>query len=228
MTTPRWEASAEDSSVRTSLELVRQRATTTPRREASARDSSVRTSSKLVRQPFGYKNTTSVYSEAVKRVMTTPRWEASTRDSSARTNSKLARQSFGNTTTAVCTTTTSLADAQEGLVLSHTPVRPIVHWPETDISAVLPKPCKSRMISVLEESSQLPFQHGRELTPIPEDTPTEVIDNDSSGSNNPERQVFVGAIVPAISDDKPSVNGESATTRAARLAGSIFSSPLRM
>ena len=45
-----------------------------------------------------------------------------------------------------------------------------------------------------------------------------MIDNDSSGSNNLERQVFVGAIVPTISKDEPSVNGESVMTCAARLA----------
>jgi len=45
-----------------------------------------------------------------------------------------------------------------------------------------------------------------------------VIDNDSSGSNNLERQVFVGAIVLTISKDEPSVNRESTTTHTARLA----------
>ena len=168
MTTPRWEAGAGTSSVRTSSKLVRQRAMTTPRWEAGAGTSSVRTSSKLVRQC----------------AMTTPRWEAGTRDSSVRTSSKLARQSFGNKNSALIyqravSTTTLLAGAQEGFVLSHTPVGPIVHWPETDISHILPEPYESCMVSVLEERSPLLFQHGRELTSIPEDTPTEVIDNDS-------------------------------------------------
>jgi len=114
-------------------------------------------------------------------------------------------------------TTTPLVGAQEGFVLSHTLVAPIIHWPEMDISHILPKPCESRMVSILKERSPLPFQHGRELTPIPEDTPTEVIDNDSSRSHNPECQAFIGAIVPAISEDEQSINEESATTRAARL-----------
>jgi hypothetical protein len=85
------------------------------------------------------------------------------------------------------TTEQPLSGPASGLVITSTPTRRFVYWPDRKPADLTDG--NSHCVAYLDS---LPFQEGTPLTPAEEHTPTEVATPDSSLST-PDRQVFMAA-----------------------------------
>jgi hypothetical protein len=85
------------------------------------------------------------------------------------------------------TTEQPLSGPASGLVITSTPTRRFVYWPDRKPADLTDG--NSRCVAYLDS---LPFQEGTPLAPAEEHTPTEVATSDSS-LGTPDRQVFMAA-----------------------------------
>jgi hypothetical protein len=85
----------------------------------------------------------------------------------------------------ISTTDQPLSGPATGLVITSTPARRFVYWPDRKPADLTDR--NSRCVAYLD---LLPFQEGTPLAPAEEHTPTEVATTDSS-LGSPDRQVFM-------------------------------------